>query len=59
MRDTNPLPLGSEALDQSRRANIFSQVDVIGAYHQMRVREEGCNEIAVRTRFGSFQWCVL
>ena len=40
--DSNPLPLISEAIDQVAGANIFSQLDLIGAYHQMRIREEYC-----------------
>jgi len=57
--DSNPLPLINEALDQVAGARIFSQIDLIGAYHQMRVREEDIPKTAIRTRFGSFEWRVL
>ena len=57
--DANPLPLISEALDQVAGATVFSQIDLIGAYHQMRIREEDCFKTAIRTRFGSFEWRLL
>lgn len=57
--DANPLPLIDEAIDQVSDAIIFSQFDLIGAYHQMRIREEDCHKTAIRTRFGSFEWRVL
>lgn len=57
--DSNPLPLINEALDQVSGATIFSQIDLIGAFHQMRIREEDCPKTAIRTRFGSFEWRVL
>lgn len=57
--DSHPLPLIQEALDQVAGATIFSQLDLVGAYHQMRIREEDVPKTAIRTRFGSFEWRVL
>lgn len=57
--DSNPLSLIGEAIDQVKGATVFSQLDLIGAYHQMRIREEDCEKTAIRTRFGSFEWRVL
>lgn len=57
--DTNPLPLLNEALDQVSEAMVFSQVDLIGAYHQLRIKESDCHKTAARTRFGAFEWKVL
>ena len=53
------MPLIDEALDQVSGAGIFSQIDLIGAYHQMRIREEDTHKTSIRTRFGSFEWRVL
>ncbi len=39
IQDSNPLPLITEALDQVAGARIFSKIDLLGAYHQMRIRE--------------------
>ena len=57
--DANPLPMINEALDQVSHGKIFSQIDLVGAYHQMRIKEEDCHKTAIRTRYGSFEWRVL
>ena len=57
--DSNPVPLISEALDQVSGACISSKIDLLGAYHQMRIREEDIPKTAIRTRYGSFEWRVL
>ena len=57
--DSNPLPLLSETIDQVSGSVIFSQIDLIGAYHQMRIVDKGIHKTAIRTRFGSFEWKVL
>eukprot|EP00178_Gracilaria_changii_P003742 TRINITY_DN1564_c0_g2_i1.p1 TRINITY_DN1564_c0_g2~~TRINITY_DN1564_c0_g2_i1.p1 ORF type:complete len:336 (+),score=33.80 TRINITY_DN1564_c0_g2_i1:769-1776(+) len=57
--DATPLPLIDEALDQVAGATIFSQIDLVGAYYQMRIKEEDCHKTAIRTGFGSFQWRFL
>lgn len=57
--DSDPLPFINEALDQVAGAKVFSQIDLIGAYHQMTIKEEECHKISIRSRFGCFEWCVL
>lgn len=57
--DSIPLSLISEALDKVAGVTLFSKINLIGAYHQMRIREEHCHKTAIRTSFGSFEWCVL
>lgn len=57
--DSNLLPLIDEALDQVAGVTIFSQIDLIGAFHHMQIREEDCPRTAIRTRFGSLEWRVL
>lgn len=37
--DSNPLPLISEALDQVSGASVFSKIDLLGAYHEVKMRE--------------------
>ena len=57
--DSNPVRLISEALDQISGSCVFSKIDLLGAYHQMRIREEDIPKTAIRTRYGSFEWRVL
>lgn len=59
IKDANPLPLIEETLDQLAEAVIFSRFDLVGAYHQLRIKEEDIHKTAIRTRFGSFEWRVL
>lgn len=56
---SNPLPLLSEMIDQVSGSVIFSHLDLIGAYHQMRIVDKDIHKTAIRTRFGSFGWKVL
>ena len=57
--DSNPLPLIDETLDQAAEARIFSQIVLIGAYHQMHIRDIDCPKMAIRTCFGTFELRVL
>lgn len=57
--DSNQLPVIDEALEQIAKAKIFSQITLIGAYLQMRIREEDSHKTAVGTRFGAFERRVL
>lgn len=57
--DATPLSLIYEALDQVIEATVFSKIDLIGAYHQMRIRECVIPKTAIRARFGTFEWTVL
>lgn len=57
--DSNQLSLISEALDQVCGATVFSKIDLLGAYHQMRIREDDIPKTAIRTRYGSYEWTVL
>lgn len=57
--DGNPLPLINEALDYVTGPTNLSRIDLVGAYHQMGIKEEACHKTAIRTHFGSFEWRVL
>lgn len=52
--NSNPVPLISEALDHVNEAQIFSKIDLLSAYHQMRIRDVDIPKTAIRTRFGTF-----
>lgn len=38
-KDSNPLPLIEETLDQLVDSRIFSKFEFVGAYHQHRIRK--------------------
>lgn len=59
VKDINPLPLNEETLDRLAEAIVFSKFDLVGAYHQLRVRDEDVHKTAIRTSYGTYEWRVL
>lgn len=58
VNDTNPLPLVEEVLGQVSGAIFFSQIDLVGVYHQLIKKEDDDQKKAIRNSFGSFDWLV-
>lgn len=57
-RDRYPLPLIAETLRSLTAARWFTKLDVVAAFHKLRVKEGDEHKTAFRTRFGSFEWLV-
>jgi len=57
-KDRYPLPLIQETLNSIAKAKWFTKLDVIAAFHKIRVREGDEWLTAFRTRFGLFEWLV-
>lgn len=57
--DSDPLPLLSETIYQASRLVIFLQIDLLGAYHKMKIPDKDMHKTELRSRFGSFGWKVL
>lgn len=57
-RDRYPLPLISETLRSVSAAKWFTKLNVVSAFHKIRIAKEHKEKIAFRTRFGSFEWMV-
>lgn len=57
--ESTSLPLIEESLDHTVGAMIFSQIDVVGLYHPLRVNEKDIRKIAIKTRVGCFECRVL
>jgi transposase InsO family protein len=57
-KDRYPLPLIGETLRSIAGAKWVSKVDVISAFHRLRIREGDEWKTAFRTRLGSFEWLV-
>ena len=39
IKNSYPLPMIDELFDQTRRARVYSKIDICTCYHQLRVRE--------------------
>jgi hypothetical protein len=57
-KDRYPLPLIQETLNNVAKARWFTKLDVIAAFHKIRIREGDEWLTAFRTRFGLFEWLV-
>ena len=57
-KDRYPLPLIKETLAQVGKAKWFTKLDVIQAFHRIRIAEGDEWKTAFRTRFGLYEWLV-
>lgn len=57
-KDRYPLPLITETLRSLSRARWYTKVDVIAAFHKIRIKEGDEWKTAFRTRYGLFEWLV-
>src|SRR6266536_2657346 len=57
-KDRYPLPLIQETLRNLSEAVVFTKLDVIAAFHQIRIAEGDEWKTAFRSRFGLFEWLV-
>ena len=58
-KDRYPLPLISDLLDTSQKGRIYTKIDLRHAYHLVRIAEGEEWKTAFRTRWGSYEWCVI
>ena len=57
-KDRYPLPLIQETLNNISRAKWFTKLDVIAAFHNIRIAEGDEWMTAFRTRYGLYEWLV-
>ena len=57
-KDRYPLPLIQETLRNLSEARIFTKLDVIAAFHRIRIAKGDEWKTAFRTRFGLYEWMV-
>lgn len=57
-KDRYPLPLINETLQRVSSAKWFTKLDVVAAFHKIRVAEGHQEKTAFRTRYGLFEWIV-
>ncbi len=57
-RDRYPLPLIAETLQNLTKAKWFTKLDVVAAFHKIRMAPGHDEKTAFRTRFGLYEWLV-
>ena len=59
MKNKYPLPRIDDLFDQLKDAKIFSKIDLMSGYHQVRIKEEDINNTSFRTRYGHYYFTVV
>ena len=59
VKNAYPLPPINELLDRLHGAKIFSKIDLVGAYHQVRMDPNCAHMTAFRCRYGLFEFRVM
>ena len=57
-KDRYPLPLIQETLQSLGKAKWFTKLDVITAFHRIRIAHGDEWKTAFRTRYGLYEWLV-
>jgi len=54
-----PLPLIGESLDQLSSATIYTKLDILDTYYNLRIQAGDEWKTAFRTRYGLYEYCVM
>ncbi|GJW79602.1 putative reverse transcriptase domain-containing protein [Tanacetum coccineum] len=59
IKNRYPLPRIDDLFDQLQGSSVYSKIDLLSGYHQLRVREEDIPITAFRTRYGHYEFQVM
>jgi hypothetical protein len=59
VKNKYPLPRIDDLFDQLKGVEIFSKIDLISRYHQVRIKDEYISKTAFRTRYGHYEFAVV
>jgi hypothetical protein len=54
-----PIPQIKDLFDQMKWASVFSKIDLISGYHQLKIWELGIPKIAFCTRYGLYEYTIM
>nr|GFB41335.1 putative reverse transcriptase domain-containing protein [Tanacetum cinerariifolium] len=59
VKNRYPLPRIDDLFNQLQRTSVYSKIDLMSSYHQLRIREEDISKTAFRTRYGHYEFQVM
>jgi hypothetical protein len=59
IKNKYPLPRINDLFDLLRGSSVFSKIDLLSGYHQLKVREEDVPTIAIQTQYGRYEFLVM
>jgi hypothetical protein len=59
IKNKYPLPRIEDLFDQMRGAKVFSKIDLLSGYHQLKIRPSDIPKIAFTTRYGLYEYTVM
>jgi hypothetical protein len=59
IKDKYPLPRINILIDQLAGAQMFSKIDILSGYHQIKIRAEDIPKITFTTRYGLYEYLVM
>ena len=59
VRDRYPLPSIKSILSTLGGSTVFSKIDLVSGFHQIRIHDEDVEKTAFNTQFWAFEWVVM
>jgi hypothetical protein len=59
MKNKHPLPRIEDLFNQMRGARVFSKIDLLSDYHQMKIRPSDNSKTDFSTRYGLYEFTVM
>ncbi|KAL0556433.1 hypothetical protein IC582_004947 [Cucumis melo] len=59
VKNRYPLPRIDDLFDQLQGATVFSKIDLLSGYHQLRIKEEDVPKTAFRSGYGHYEFIVM
>ena len=59
VRDRYPLPSIQSILSTLGGSTVFSKMDLVSGFHEIRIQDEDIGKTAFNTQFGAFEWVFM